>query len=99
MPNAATAKVSADMPPRPHGVPPEPKDPHVEPPGAHAEPHGAQFEDEEDLGPDRESQLHELREKAQIAMEQGATWIRANPAAAVGLAVAGGFIVGRMLRK
>lgn len=93
MPTAAQAHASTVTPPRTHGVSPQVEEPEVEPP----QPDDATTEG--DPRASRASELNDLKEKAQVAIDRGAGWIRANPAAAVGLAVAGGFIVGRILRK
>jgi len=69
---------------QPHAVPPQP-DP---------DPTEAPTEDSP-AGPDFEA----LKSKAREAVDRSSTWIRANPAAAVGIAIASGFIVGRMIRK
>lgn len=69
---------------QPHAVPPQP-DP---------EPAEAPTE-EAPAGPDFEA----IKAKAHEAIDRSSTWIRQNPAAAVGIAIASGFIVGRILRK
>ncbi len=43
--------------------------------------------------------IADLRDRASDIVEASSAWIRKNPAAAIGIAVASGFIVGRILRK
>lgn len=75
---------------QPHAVPPHPgPEPEPAPTPENPEP------DDKPTGPD----LDALKSKAQEAIDRSSTWIRQNPAAAVGIAIASGFLVGRMIRK
>ena len=77
-------------PAQPHAASPNPApDPDSEYESAEAPP------EEAAPGPDFEA----LKSRAQQAIDRSSTWIREHPAAAVGIAVASGFFVGRVLRK
>lgn len=39
------------------------------------------------------------RDQALLRLEDARTWVRANPLPALGIAVATGFVVGRMVRR
>ncbi len=50
-------------------------------------------------GPQEPSPLEVARERATEALAVSRAWIIANPAAALGIAVGTGFLIGRMVRR
>jgi ElaB/YqjD/DUF883 family membrane-anchored ribosome-binding protein len=46
-----------------------------------------------------DGQLSRLRDEAQLRLESARKWIQANPVPALGIALAAGFVAGRVVRR
>jgi ElaB/YqjD/DUF883 family membrane-anchored ribosome-binding protein len=46
-----------------------------------------------------DGQLSRLRDEAQLRLQSARRWIQANPVPALGIALAAGFVAGRIVRR